>query len=55
MSVLVKYAEIDEKFSNAIDSVFDRLKLLGTGAPGNKIPDDLICRVSIICYSPHSS
>ena len=46
MSVLVKYAEIDENFSNAIDSVFDRLKLLGTGVPGNKIPDDYSSLVS---------
>ena len=46
MSDLVKYAEIDENFSNAIDSVFDRLKLLGTGVPGNKIPDDYSSLVS---------
>ena len=45
MSDLVKYAGV-ENFSNAIDSVFDRLKLLGTGVPGNKIPDDYSSLVS---------
>ena len=36
----VRFAETDKNFSSAINSVFDRLKLLGTGAPGNKTPYD---------------
>ena len=46
MADLIKFAEVDQDFSLAINSVFDRLKLLGSGVPGNKIPNDYSSLIS---------
>ena len=46
MSDLVKFAEKDRNFSLAIDAVIARLKLLGSGNPDKKVPEDYSSLVS---------
>jgi len=46
MPSLVEFAEKDENLAYAIDSVIERLKLLGSGIPGKEIPSDYSSLVS---------
>ena len=46
MEDFVKFAEKEENFSLAIDAVLARLKLLGSGVPGKKVPEDYSSLVS---------